>query len=41
MRAIFVVGAGKGNQRGLTALASSYVHQFILNCVSMNKKAVI
>jgi hypothetical protein len=36
-----MVAAGKGGQKSLTALASSYVHQFIFNCVSMNEKVVI
>jgi hypothetical protein len=31
-----VVAADKGGQIVLTALASSYGHHFIFNCVSMN-----
>jgi hypothetical protein len=40
-KSIIVVGAGNGNQRGLTALVSSYVRQFISNCVSMNSKEAV
>ena len=35
----FVDAAGKGNLGRLEELASSYVHQFISNCISSNKKS--
>ena len=38
---IFGVAAGKVGQRRLATLASSYVYQFIYDCVLTNRKAVI
>ena len=38
---IFGVAEGKVGHRSLAALASSYVYQFIYNCVLTNRKVVI